>query len=57
MITIVAVIQIGANTHNHGQSILSKSLRAIKRIVNAPINPNPSDEDEFDVFLIILFGI
>jgi hypothetical protein len=36
-----ALIQIGANTHHHDQSICSVSFKTINAIVRRPINPIP----------------
>ena len=46
------LIQIGDNTHNHGQAITLVSLRPTKRTVSNPVKPMPPEEEEEESLMI-----
>ena len=46
------LIQIGDNTHNHGQAITLVSLRPTKRTVSNPVKPMPPEEEEEEALMI-----
>lgn len=57
MIIIIAnikLIHIGLNTQSQDQLILPKSLRTIKTICKAPVNPSPLEPEllEFELLAI-----
>jgi len=53
-ITSDALIQMGASTHHHDQSILPSSLSTTNTIVSSPTKPMPpDDEDEFEFAMLM----
>jgi hypothetical protein len=54
-ITKAALIKIGDNTHHQLQLITWHNLSAMKRIVRAPVNPMPPEEEDDDLDVIVWF--
>lgn len=51
-------IHIGDNTHSHDHvatTVVSVSFNTMNTIVSNPAKPIPDDEDDDELFLIILF--